>query len=335
MATVPRGGAPVLGMAGRRACSSCGCAVSRWRVRSGAPPAWPWRAHRHHRALSPGLRDPPGSHRGCPWARAHASAGGGRGGLGAAHENGDQAAPRRQRDAPRRRAPGNPWSGHPRRGRFEAQSLALADCLLPLDNLHGLSSDGPVLWREAAWHSTCRPTRSARRFAADAQQRPDPPVRQRRQDLPRRSPARTSHCTTRSLCSTNGEPSVGRPEAARRALCCSRAARRCGSASSDRSGASRKTSTWTPSGKNGFEAEIEELFQREYHGLRFHFANIRYSDEENFSGTVEYAHEHGQGTFELQISYRMTIVLPTVDLPACTDPLPEHGSSAVSPSCTG
>jgi predicted nucleotidyltransferase component of viral defense system len=72
--------------------------------------------------------------------------------------------------------------------------------------------------------------------------------------------------------------------------------------------------------KNGFEAEIEELFQGEYHGLRFHFANIRYSEEENFSGTVEFAHEHGQGTFELQISYRMTILLPTVDLPLAPAP---------------
>lgn len=66
--------------------------------------------------------------------------------------------------------------------------------------------------------------------------------------------------------------------------------------------------------KNGFEAEIEELFQGDYHGLRFHFADVRYSDEENFSGSVEFAHEHGQGAFELQISYRLTIVLPTVDL---------------------
>lgn len=66
--------------------------------------------------------------------------------------------------------------------------------------------------------------------------------------------------------------------------------------------------------KNGFEAEIEELFGGEYHGLRFRFADVRYSDEDNFSGSVEFAHENGHGTFELQISYRMTIVLPTVDL---------------------
>ncbi len=67
--------------------------------------------------------------------------------------------------------------------------------------------------------------------------------------------------------------------------------------------------------KNGFEAEIEELFQEAYHGLRFRFAGVRYSSEENFSGTVEFRHEHGQGTFELQISYRIGTVLPTVDLP--------------------
>ncbi len=66
--------------------------------------------------------------------------------------------------------------------------------------------------------------------------------------------------------------------------------------------------------KNGFEAEIEELFQGEYHGLRLRFADVRYSDEENFSGSVEFAHEHGEGVFELQISYRLTIILPTVDL---------------------
>jgi predicted nucleotidyltransferase component of viral defense system len=66
--------------------------------------------------------------------------------------------------------------------------------------------------------------------------------------------------------------------------------------------------------KNGFEAEIEELFEGEYHGLQFRFADVRYSNEENFSGSVEFTHENGQGTFELQISYRMTILLPTVDL---------------------
>lgn len=72
--------------------------------------------------------------------------------------------------------------------------------------------------------------------------------------------------------------------------------------------------------KNGFEADIEEFFQEEYHGLRFRFAGVRYSSEENFSGTVEFTHEHGQGTFELQISYRMSAVLPTVDLPLVPTP---------------
>ncbi len=72
--------------------------------------------------------------------------------------------------------------------------------------------------------------------------------------------------------------------------------------------------------KNGFEADIEELFQEEYHGLRFRFAGVRYSNEDNFSGTVEFTHEHGQGAFELQISYRMSTILPTVDLPLVPTP---------------
>lgn len=72
--------------------------------------------------------------------------------------------------------------------------------------------------------------------------------------------------------------------------------------------------------KNGFEADIEEIFTSEYHGLQFRFGDVRYSEEENFSGTVEFTHENGEGKFELQISYRMTIILPTVDLKLASTP---------------
>lgn len=66
--------------------------------------------------------------------------------------------------------------------------------------------------------------------------------------------------------------------------------------------------------KNGFEAEIEAIFQERYHGIQLAFDDVRYSTEENFSGTVAFSHDHGAGTFELQISYRQSLILPTVDL---------------------
>lgn len=66
--------------------------------------------------------------------------------------------------------------------------------------------------------------------------------------------------------------------------------------------------------KNGFEAEIEAIFDEGYHGIRFAFTEVRYSTEENFSGTVAYSHDHGEGAFELQISYRQSLILPTVNL---------------------
>lgn len=69
--------------------------------------------------------------------------------------------------------------------------------------------------------------------------------------------------------------------------------------------------------KNGFEEEVEAAFQpaRPYHGIEFSLPRFRYSIDENFSGTVEYRHDGGAGTFELQISYRLDPILEPVDLP--------------------
>jgi predicted nucleotidyltransferase component of viral defense system len=63
--------------------------------------------------------------------------------------------------------------------------------------------------------------------------------------------------------------------------------------------------------RNGFEAEIEAAFHTNvpYHGIRFSVPDFRYSQDENFSGTVHYEHQHANGTFELQISYRLEPVL--------------------------
>jgi uncharacterized protein len=63
--------------------------------------------------------------------------------------------------------------------------------------------------------------------------------------------------------------------------------------------------------RNGFEAEIEEAFQMNapYHGIRFSVPRFRYSQDGNFSGTVDYRHDHASGSFELQISYRLEPVL--------------------------
>ena len=63
--------------------------------------------------------------------------------------------------------------------------------------------------------------------------------------------------------------------------------------------------------KNGFEADIEAAFAAHdpYHGIGFSVPQFRYSQDENFSGTVHYEHDHGDGTFELQISYRLEPIL--------------------------
>lgn len=70
--------------------------------------------------------------------------------------------------------------------------------------------------------------------------------------------------------------------------------------------------------RNGFEAEAEHAFAERtpYHGIEFRFDSIRWSDDanENFSGTVAYRHDHGEGRFELQISYRLHPVLDPREL---------------------
>lgn len=62
----------------------------------------------------------------------------------------------------------------------------------------------------------------------------------------------------------------------------------------------------------GFESTIEGAFadRSPYHGVSFAIPDFRYSEEDNFSGTVEYEHDRASGRFELQISYRMTPILP-------------------------
>jgi predicted nucleotidyltransferase component of viral defense system len=68
--------------------------------------------------------------------------------------------------------------------------------------------------------------------------------------------------------------------------------------------------------KNGFEETAEAAFQpaQPYHGIEFSLPRFRYSTDDNFSGTVEYRHENGEGAFELQISYRLDPILEPVDL---------------------
>lgn len=63
--------------------------------------------------------------------------------------------------------------------------------------------------------------------------------------------------------------------------------------------------------KNGFEADVEAAFAAHdpYHGIHFAVPNFRYSQDENFSGTVHYQHDNGTGSFELQISYRLDPIL--------------------------
>lgn len=68
--------------------------------------------------------------------------------------------------------------------------------------------------------------------------------------------------------------------------------------------------------ENGFEAEIERAFSERtpFHGIAFSIPQFRYSQEGNFSGTIEYEHEHSGGRFELQISYRLDPILASRDL---------------------
>lgn len=68
--------------------------------------------------------------------------------------------------------------------------------------------------------------------------------------------------------------------------------------------------------KNGFEEAVEAAFQpaQPYYGIEFSLPRFRYSSDDNFSGTVEYRHDGGEGAFELQISYRLDPILEPVDL---------------------
>jgi len=68
--------------------------------------------------------------------------------------------------------------------------------------------------------------------------------------------------------------------------------------------------------ENGFEADIEEALRANnpFHGITFSIPNFRYSQDGNFSGSVSYQHDHGQGRFELQISYRLDPILDPRDL---------------------
>lgn len=67
---------------------------------------------------------------------------------------------------------------------------------------------------------------------------------------------------------------------------------------------------------NGFEAEIERAIGNlsPYFGIEFNIAGFRYSAEGNFSGTVSYEHDAGNGMFELQISYRLDPILDPLEL---------------------
>jgi len=67
---------------------------------------------------------------------------------------------------------------------------------------------------------------------------------------------------------------------------------------------------------NGFEAAIEAAISdnNPFFGITFSIPNFRYSQDDNFSGSVSYEHEHAEGAFELQISYRLTPILEPRDL---------------------
>lgn len=78
--------------------------------------------------------------------------------------------------------------------------------------------------------------------------------------------------------------------------------------------------------ENGFEAVIEQAIasNNPFHGVSFSIPRFRYSEDGNFSGTIEYQHENGKGRFELQISYRMTPILESRDLVLQEQPYFSH-----------
>ena len=81
--------------------------------------------------------------------------------------------------------------------------------------------------------------------------------------------------------------------------------------------------------KNGFEADIEAAFAAHapYYGIRFSVPQFRYSQDDNFSGTVHYEHDNGEGTFELQIS----CARPAAPAPPTASDDPHAPTSAARP----
>lgn len=78
--------------------------------------------------------------------------------------------------------------------------------------------------------------------------------------------------------------------------------------------------------QHGYEEEIEEAVsaRRPYHGITFQLATFRYSDEGNFSGSINYEHTDGSGRFELQISYRLDPILEPRQLDLATQTYFKH-----------
>jgi hypothetical protein len=78
--------------------------------------------------------------------------------------------------------------------------------------------------------------------------------------------------------------------------------------------------------ENGFEAAIEKAFREmnPFNGIAFSVPTFRYSEDGNFSGRVNYEHAHGSGVFELQISYRLALILERIDLPLVSQPYFGH-----------
>lgn len=78
--------------------------------------------------------------------------------------------------------------------------------------------------------------------------------------------------------------------------------------------------------ENGFEAAIEQAIasNNPFYDISFSIPTFRYSQDGNFSGTIEYRHDHGEGRFELQISYRMAPILDARDLSLQSQPYFSH-----------
>lgn len=68
--------------------------------------------------------------------------------------------------------------------------------------------------------------------------------------------------------------------------------------------------------RNGFEDKLVDAFAdlSPYCGIGLDFTNFRHSSDGNFSGTVDYEHRAGEGSFDLQISYRAHLILEPREL---------------------